>query len=148
MKRHILLAISTILAIAIPTPASAQTERLVTEGCRHDYCWETYLLDQQVAHQNRLGGVDSTLYEVSLESHNSNGIEQRTQWVYCSTSDPFVAFEGFGDDEFMVLHYLNPGSNQVGGYNADSHRLYWAVCHNVWNPDLWSPENGLAQQAQ
>ncbi|MGB3493913.1 MAG: hypothetical protein WBA57_14380 [Elainellaceae cyanobacterium] len=149
MTRQALFVISATLAIAtIATPASAQTERLVTEGCRQGYCWEEYLLDQQVVHQNHLGGVDNILYEVSLESHNSNGIEQRNQWVYCSTSEAFVAFDGFGDSELLYLHYLNPGGNQVGGYNADSHRLYWAVCHDVWQPDLWSPQNGLAQQAR
>jgi len=148
MKQHIFIASVIGVAIAsLSSGAIAQTGQLVSGGCRQGYCWETYLQSQQAVHHNRLGGVESTLYEVMLESHNSEGTEQRTQWVYCSTSEPFIAFDSFGDDDLMILHYLNPGGQTVGGYNADSHRLYWAVCHDIWDADIWNPGTGLASQA-
>ncbi|MGF1498923.1 MAG: hypothetical protein ACFB8W_19165 [Elainellaceae cyanobacterium] len=149
MKRLIAIA-PFLITLGMVLPVRSQSGQLINEGCRQGTCWETYLLGQQIVHQNRLGGVVSTLREVNLETHSTgDSVRQRSQWVYCSTEEPFVAFEvPFGDDELMYLHYINPGGNQLGSYNSSSHSLYWGICHDLWDAEIWSPENGLAQRAR
>jgi hypothetical protein len=148
MKQHISMASLIGVAIASVSPgAIAQTGQLLWSGCRQGYCSETYLINQQVIHQNRLGGVDNTLYEVALERHTNDGVEPQVQWVYCSTSEPFTAFESTIED-LMIVNYLNPGGQLMMASSGGAHQLYWSICHEMWHPEVWNPERGLANQAR
>lgn len=138
-------------------PVRSQSSKLVHSTCRQGICSKTFLLNKEVIHGNELGGSKNTLYEVTLESfsyklvseasHKNQTLKQNTNWVYCSKKEPFVAFNSSTDDGLLILHYLNPGGT-IGRYHAGSHNLYWATCHNLWDIDIWNPDDGLAQRAE
>lgn len=136
--------------LTLSLPVIAQTKQVLDSGCRQDTCWETSLLSKKLVHQNQLGGEANKLYKVEAETKRTgrtSGTERTSRWVYCSISEPFVAFIPLPNDDLIYLHYLNPGGD-VFGANAGSNRIYWAICHNVWNAKVFSPEEGLARQAQ
>ncbi len=123
-------------------------KHLVDAGCRMGYCWDTFLLEKRLIHQNNLGGQQNKLYEVDLETENfvddvnsrssidDDSPEMRTNWVYCSFAKPFLAFTSSLDErqDFVYFHLLSPAKKAgIGGYNQGSHAIYWAVCHDQFN---------------
>lgn len=147
MNKAALLMFSTLLA-SWTFPVLAQSARMYTSGCRQGTCWENFVLGKTQVSQHRSGGVTHTLYEVDVQLNNTySGTEQATMWVQCSIDEPFVGFRSPDlDADVVYLHYINPGGD-VFGYNAGSHDLYWAVCHDQWNPEGY-PEAGLAELAR
>ena len=145
--RTAILYLSAFTGLALAVPALAQQRRLINENCRQGSCWETFLLNKRLIHSDTLGGNTNRLYEVELEVvDNREGTSRRTQWAYCSLEEPYVAFDfPDEDDEFLYLHYLSP-ANTLGmaGYNHGSHSLYWAVCHDQFDQDVY----GLASLAR
>ncbi|MBW4525373.1 MAG: hypothetical protein KME18_09300 [Phormidium tanganyikae FI6-MK23] len=135
--------------LTLSLPAIAQTKQVLTDGCRQGSCWEMSLLSKKLVHQNQLGGEANKFYRIETETKmtgRTSKTERASRWVYCSTSQPFVAFTSTSEN-LIYIHYLNPGGN-VGGYNSGSNRIYWAICHNVWNAKVLTPEEGLARKAQ
>lgn len=142
------ITLSSILTVSLP--AIAQPKQVLDSGCRQGTCWESSLLSRTLVHQNQLGGAANQLYKIEVETQftgNDSKTEQTSRWVYCSTSQPFVAFTSSPNDELIYLHYLDPGGD-VFGYNSGSNRIYWAVCHDIWNAKVFSPQEGLARKAQ
>ena len=148
MNRAAALLSSTLLA-SLALPVMAQSARMYTSGCRQGTCWENFVLGQTQISQNRLGGTTNTLYAVEVQTTNTySGTENLTMWVQCSVSEPFVGFKSPDlDADVIYLHYINPGGN-VFGYNSSAHDLYWAVCHNQWDANIWQPEEGLGAMAR
>ena len=145
----VLKALTVLGILTISLPAIAQTKQVLDQGCRQGNCWESSLINQKLVHQNQLGGVTSKLYKLDVENKRTGRetkIERTSRWVYCSTSQPFVAFTP-SDSDLIYIHYLNPGGD-VFGYNSGSHRMYWAICHNIWNAKVFKPQEGLAQKAR
>lgn len=61
---------------------------------RQGTTWASYVLGKQIVEQHQLGGVPTIVYAVDIETNNSySGITKTTNWVQCSTEEPFVAFE-------------------------------------------------------
>ena len=146
----ILKSLTILSILTVSLPAIAQTSQVADSGCRQGTCWETTLLGKQLVHQNQLGGEPNTLYKVEVETKRTGKTmqtERSSQWIYCSTSEPFRAFTSSFKEDLIFIHYLNPGGD-VFGYNAGSHRIYWAICHNVWNAKVFKPQEGLAQKAR
>lgn len=135
--------------LTLSLPVIAQTKQVLTGGCRQGSCWEVSLLSKKLIHQNQLGGKANKFYRIETETKmtgRTSKTERNPQWVYCSTSQPFVAFTSPNED-LIYIHYLNPGGN-VGGYNLGSNRIYWAICHDMWQTKVFTPEEGLARKAQ
>lgn len=132
-----LSAIATLtMFLIVSPPASAQNRKLVSSGCRQGRCWETYIVGKKVIRQDELGGRKRTVYLVDLEGKVPRAEDRWQNWVQCSTKEPFVAFiSPVLDTNQVFIHYLNPGG-EFYGYNGSSHQLYWATCHNIWQPDL------------
>jgi hypothetical protein len=143
------LKLASILGvlIAVLIPFSAQAKQRVDAGCRQGICWETFVLNKKLVRQDRLAGVASQLYKIELETKLKSGTNRSTNWVYCSTRQPFLAFSDSTDKDLLNLHYLNPGGD-VFGYNTGSNKIYWAVCHDDWTAQVLSPEQGLAEKAR
>ncbi|MCS6812374.1 MAG: hypothetical protein NZ772_02200 [Cyanobacteria bacterium] len=138
VKQYITLAawlIGLLVGGGHSTIALART--LYTSGMRQGISWQSYLLSRRQVSQNSLGGVKSQVYVVEVETQVASQPVQRSRhWVHCSTRQPFVAFPGTaGMKDWVIIHYLNPGG-EYSGYNTDSHRLYWAVCHNMFRAHL------------
>lgn len=147
MSKSAILLLSTLLTLSA-LPASAQSARMYTSGCRQGTCWESFVLGQTQLSQNQLGGVTNTLYAVDVQTSNTySGTENKTMWVQCSINQPFVGFKSGSEADVIYLHYINPGGD-VFGYNSGSHDLYWAVCHDQWNVTAWKPQSELASLAR
>lgn len=149
----ILKSLTLLSILTVSLPAIAQTKQILDAGCRQGTCWESSLISKKLVHQNQLGGEANKLYRLEVENKRtgrSTQSERTSRWVYCSTSEPFLAFSSSdgGLSDLIFIHYLNPGGNDVGGYNAGSNRTYWAICHDVWNANVFSPEEGLARKAR
>jgi hypothetical protein len=158
MFRFVFLSVALILAGSVPAIAQP-TGRQVSGSCHQGLCWATYVLGQRMIHQNSLGGVDSKLYKVNVEYYKfdmetqqvySDDASSGVNWVYCSTREPFVAFESSweppNNDGLMIIHYINPGG-ETANYNRGSHRIYWAICHDDWDINVFEPEKGAAHRA-
>jgi hypothetical protein len=115
-----------------------------------DYCYESLFLGKKML----LGNAYGVLYEVrernrgwSTKNHDAPKLSAsrvpygpvKTSFVLCSTKRPSVIFKPDGLITFIV-HRLNPDGQSYSGYNLDSYRDYWLVCHNLAGPDYFSPE--------
>jgi hypothetical protein len=132
--------LSALFAIGVTLPALGQQRRLVTAGCRQGSCSEEYYLGKRLIHSNNLGGQNNKLFEIDLEIVSDfDGTNHRKQWAYCSIEEPFVAFDFPNqEDEFLYFHYLSPANTlNIGGYNQGSLSLYWAVCHDQFDQDIY-----------
>lgn len=144
-KFLLVLAMAPLLSLAIAEAGMAQSGRVIDQGCRQGSCWETVYQGQRLIHQDRLAGEDNQLFAVELETTLGDEIRQTTDWVYCSTSQPFVAFlPNWDDEDVLILHYLNPGGDDAAGYNVSSYRIYWGVCHNLFDTG-WGVDQATAQ---
>lgn len=146
----ILKTLTLLSILTVSLPAIAQTKKVLDAGCRQGTCWESSLISKKLVHQNQLGGEPSKLYRLEVENKRtgrSTQIERTSQWVYCSTRQPFVAFSPSLNEDLIYLHYLNPGG-EIYGYNAGSSRTYWAICHNTWNAGTFGSSENLARKAR
>ncbi|HEY9648393.1 MAG TPA: hypothetical protein V6C88_18590 [Chroococcidiopsis sp.] len=148
MNRVSAIAASTLLTLwSVPAwsvPALAQSsERLLTSGCSQGNCWESYVIEQAILQQRYVEDDLTTLYRVETVMRSLQTASQpRTEWVQCSTRQPFVAFES-PDRSSVTLQYVSPGVAATVD-NENAHQLYWAICHNQWNANVRNPELGLA----
>ncbi|MBN8561110.1 MAG: hypothetical protein J0L70_11340 [Leptolyngbya sp. UWPOB_LEPTO1] len=145
----ILKSLTLLSILTASLPAIAQTKQVLDQSCRQGTCWESSLISKKLVHQNQLGGELSQLYRIEVETKltaRETTTKRATQWVYCSMSEPFVAFSQPSDD-LIYLHYLNPGS-EIYGYNAGSSRTYWAICHNTWSAETFGSSENLARKAR
>jgi hypothetical protein len=122
--------------------ASAQTKKIV--DCQQGNCIETYISSKRVIRQYQLSGDKRTIYLVDLKTSSGGKTVQSQDWVQCSTSQPFVAFipsPGLPQEstprDLVFIHYINPGEKFMANYQRNSHRIYWAVCHNVWRDNVY-----------
>ncbi|MBD1856752.1 MULTISPECIES: hypothetical protein [Leptolyngbya] len=146
----ILKSLTLLSILTASLPAIAQTKQVLDAGCRQGTCWESSLISKKLVHQNQLGGEPSKLYKLEVENKRtgrSTQIERTSRWVYCSTSEPFVAFSPSPKEDLIYFHYLNPGGD-VFGANSGSNRTYWAICHDAWNANVFRPEEGLARKVR
>jgi hypothetical protein len=139
------LTMATSLSVAIAQAGIAQDSRVIDQGCRQGSCWETVYLGKRLIHQNQIAGEDNQLFAVDLETTLDDETRQTTNWVYCSTSQPFVAFlPNWHDEDLLILHYLNPGGDDAAGYNVSSYKIYWGVCHDLFDTG-WGVDQATAR---
>lgn len=121
-------------------PSLAQV--LIPGACRMDSCYETILVSKKLMKQNSSGRLfevqtksrswDDQAYRTGKPSTNNVPFGgQRTEYIHCSTSRPAVAYRNRND---YTVHMLNPDGKTTFGYNQDSYKMYWVVCHNLLNP--------------
>lgn len=132
---------------------SSISQVLIPGACRMDVCYETMLVSKSLMKQNSSGRLfevqyksrswDDQAYRTGKPSTNNVPFgSQRTEYVHCSTSRPAVAFKNSND---YTVHRLNPDGRTTFGYNQDSYRMYWVVCHNLLNPVSPSTAKRAAQ---
>lgn len=132
VKPRIIATTLMVLSFGLNTSVAAKTP--ISEGTRQGVTWKTYLLNTNYVKPIVRGEETRRIYLANTETHNSSsGISRRTDLLQCSTSEPFVSFNitesGRG---ITIVHYINPGGDS-GAFPA-SHNLYWAVCHQVYEP--------------
>lgn len=125
------------LLLANPFSALAQSKNI--GDCQKGHCWEIYILGKRLIRQYQLGRDKRTIYLVNLKTISDGKATRDQNWVQCSTSEPFVAFlpsPGLpgqsSPKEVVVIHYINPGGKFIANYERGSHKIYWAVCHNIF----------------
>lgn len=71
-----------------------------------------------------------------MESKTPRGTTRRQDWVQCSIRQPFVArIDAEWSPGKVSIEYLNPGG-QPPNARIPSHRIYWAVCHEILQADI------------
>lgn len=124
---QLLLILSAAL---LPFPSQATT---IIEKCRMGTCYRVTHLGQQLLRRSPNGVLYSVRQETKSWPETAQMPKPATQvkesFVFCSTKRPTYIFSGFpGMPKRFVAHRLSP-SGGWGGYNWDSHLIYWFVCH-------------------
>ncbi|PPS43923.1 hypothetical protein [Chroococcidiopsis sp. TS-821] len=136
VKTKVFLSVFITLVgiLSISTSVQAEGKKLIYESSRQGIEWKVYLVNKRLVKKLELGGENRRLYLIDLEVNSSyDGITRQTNLVQCSTSKPFVAFKSDFEQQIAVIDVINPGGSPYG-YNSGSHWIYWAVCHNLWQP--------------
>jgi hypothetical protein len=137
------LGASAILLSSALYPESSQAQVIIPGSCRGDSCWESMLFSKRLIRQN----ITSKIFDVQTKFRswdtNTDGSNRPSiskvpfdsqviyQYVNCSTVKPAVIYRvGNG----YTAHMLNPGGENIYGFNRDSYHLYWVVCHSLINP--------------
>ena len=130
------LVLPTLPLLTQTALAQGQDDRFAGGSCHQGVCFTILLLNKQIVHQNQLSGRPNTLYKTSLEiqtfkanAARPDSTRQATEWVYCSASNPYIAFEVPDQPELLFLSYLNPGG-EINGTEVSTQGLYWKVCHD------------------
>ncbi|MFH7241788.1 MAG: hypothetical protein ACHWZW_02955 [Spirulina sp.] len=140
MIRQIFFTSLLFVVMGFSSSSVAQQRQLIDENCRQGSCWQTYLLEKRLIHQNQFDGQNNKLFVVDLEIVSDySGTSRDREWIYCSLRNPFIAYDAPDDDEFMYLNLLSPANESgIGGANLGSYIHYWAVCHDSFGIDPFS----------
>jgi hypothetical protein len=118
--------------------ALAQSQSRNVGDCQQGTCWDTYILEKRIIRQYQLGRDKRTIYLVDLKTTLDRKTRQEKIWVQCSIGEPFVAsipsFDASSPGDLVHINYINPGEKFMSNGERGFHKIYWAVCHNIYRP--------------
>jgi hypothetical protein len=102
--------------------------------CMQGFCTEIKIIRKQIIKSR----PKENIYLVDM-NFNGSGVNQVKHWVQCSTSEPFIAFipREYNERNEALIKLLNPGSESFSMAQRIYHRIYWAVCHNIWKENIY-----------
>lgn len=132
--KNTLCSVSLLFLFSHQVFASTQIEG----RCYQGICFDFSVGTKKLIKKTKLG----SLYEVNIQTfqYSYNQPERQlvnsgSQYALCSTKKPAIIFPSY-DKKNYIVHLLNPGVSYVG-YNLDSYKLYWFICHDLVNRDLF-----------
>ena len=153
MLKRLLLSTSVTALFLTIFQTSAKATIQFPESCRMEACWITTLNSKEALRSNEYGtlyAVEETTniyprtsdlelaaqdYQRFVDYHGTDYvIQERQEYVFCSTKIPSVLFESEGMYTMKRLAVFTSPSNA----DRYAHQIYLATCHNLAGPDYFS----------
>ena len=142
MKYWLGLGLTSVLTV-LASPSLAQEEsKLLTTSCYQGHCQEEYWTERSVLIERGSGVFYNAFFQLNTRYEGALGTGERTLWVNCSLLDPFVAFEQVDQPGEVYVTSISPGT-AASGADSGSHQIYWNVCHEVQDANVFEPEQSL-----